>query len=107
MPRDPRSEAEKARADLARNDEMGLAVPEGPAEEQPSVTPQTFGETSGKKRILQNGEVEKTTEDGQDIGDSTGTMLTSRDISETSRNVEAPPTHRSDRSDGMLTRAKE
>ena len=46
MIRDPRSEAEKARADLARNAELGLAVPESPIEEGPSVTPETFGETS-------------------------------------------------------------
>jgi hypothetical protein len=45
-PADPRSEAEKARADLKRNDEMGMAVPESPAEARPSVTPQTFGETT-------------------------------------------------------------
>ena len=45
---DPRSVAEKARADLARNDQMGLAPPESPAERLPSVTPATFGEeTSG------------------------------------------------------------
>jgi hypothetical protein len=43
-PRDPRSEAEKARADLKRNDEMGLAVPESEEETRPSVTPSTFGE---------------------------------------------------------------
>ena len=43
-PKDPRSEAEKARADLKRNDEMGLAPPESPAEQRPSVTPETFGE---------------------------------------------------------------
>lgn len=42
-PRDPRSEAEKALADLKRNDEMGLAVPESEAEERPSVTNATFG----------------------------------------------------------------
>lgn len=42
-PRDPRSESEKALADLKRNDEMGLAVPESEAEERPSVTPETFG----------------------------------------------------------------
>lgn len=42
-PRDPRSEAEKALADLKRNDELGLAVPESPAESRPSVTPETFG----------------------------------------------------------------
>ena len=43
-PKDPRSESEKARADLARNDAMGMAVPESPAERLPSVTPETFGD---------------------------------------------------------------
>jgi hypothetical protein len=43
-PRDPRSVEEKARADLARNDAMGLSVPQSPAEAGPSVTPATFGE---------------------------------------------------------------
>lgn len=43
---DPRSEAEKARADLMRNDAMGTAVPQSPLERQPSVTPKTFGDTS-------------------------------------------------------------
>ena len=56
MARDPRSDAEKARADLARNAELGLAVPESPLEEQPSVTPQTFGDTSENGRVLRNGE---------------------------------------------------
>ena len=50
-PRDPRSEAEKARADLLRNDAMGLGVPESPLERQPSVTPQTFGDTTRKGRL--------------------------------------------------------
>ena len=52
MARDPRSEAEKARADLARNAELGMAVPESPLEEGPSVTPRTFGDSSeaGRKR---------------------------------------------------------
>ena len=45
IPRDPRSESEKALADLKRNDELGLAVPESEVEEGPSVTPETFGET--------------------------------------------------------------
>ena len=45
-PRDPRSEAEKARAALMRNEAMGLGVPESPIEEQPSVTPRTFGDAS-------------------------------------------------------------
>src|SRR5215218_1371663 len=49
--RDPRSEAEKARADLMRNDAMGLGVPESPLERQPSVTPETFGDTSEAARI--------------------------------------------------------
>ncbi|MGO4706989.1 hypothetical protein AB4072_14570 [Microvirga sp. 2MCAF38] len=47
---DPRSEAEKARADLARNDAIGGAVPESPLERGPSVTPETFGDTSEKAR---------------------------------------------------------
>lgn len=43
-PSDPRSIAEKARADLKRNNEMGMAPPESPDEMIPSVTPETFGE---------------------------------------------------------------
>lgn len=50
-PRDPRSGAEKARADLMRNDAMGMAVPESPLERQPSVTPQTFGDKTKKARL--------------------------------------------------------
>ena len=46
MAHDPRSEAEKARAALMRNDAMGMAVPESPLERQPSVTPRTFGDTT-------------------------------------------------------------
>ena len=49
-PRDPRSEAEKARADLKRNDEMGLAPQESDAERVPSVTPETFGEHNSDQR---------------------------------------------------------
>jgi hypothetical protein len=51
-PRDPRSDAEKARADLMRNEAMGLGVPESPLERQPSVTPRTFGEGGDKARLL-------------------------------------------------------
>ncbi len=40
---DPRTAAEKARAALRANDQMGLAPPESPMETRPSVTPQTFG----------------------------------------------------------------
>lgn len=42
-PRDPRSEAAKARADLKRNSEMDMALPESPLERLPSVTPDSFG----------------------------------------------------------------
>ncbi|HEX2553739.1 MAG TPA: hypothetical protein VHL98_08560 [Microvirga sp.] len=51
MAHDPRSEAEKARAALMRNDAMGMAVPESPLERQPSVTPQTFGDTTEAARV--------------------------------------------------------
>jgi hypothetical protein len=50
--RDPRSEAEKARADLKANSELGLAPPESPITQQPSVTPQTFGVTNSKAQVL-------------------------------------------------------
>jgi hypothetical protein len=49
--KDPRSEAEKARADLMRNDAMGMAVAESPIERQPSVTPRTFGDASEAAQI--------------------------------------------------------
>ena len=42
-PRDPRSQAEKARADLKRNAEMDLSLTQTPLERTPSVTPATFG----------------------------------------------------------------
>jgi len=48
-PDDPRSVEEKARADLKANNEMGLAPPESPAMERPSVTPETFGAKKGFK----------------------------------------------------------
>ena len=51
MAHDPRSEAETARAALMRNDAMGMAVPESPLERQPSVTPQTFGDTTEAARV--------------------------------------------------------
>jgi hypothetical protein len=51
MARDPRSEAEKARADLARNSQMGHAVSESPLERQPSVTPETFGDNTEAAKV--------------------------------------------------------
>jgi hypothetical protein len=107
MTRDPRSEAEKARADLARNAEMGLGVPQSPAEEQPSVTPETFGDTTENGRIIRDDQGRAANEADRDIGDSTGTISTSRDIPVSRQNVKAPPTHRSDEEDGVLSRAKE
>jgi len=117
MARDPRSDAEKARADLARNAELGLAVPESPLEQQPSVTPQTFGEDTDAPSFgdtTENGGVrsrlDRTREEveaSRDIGDSTGTMQTSRDIPVDPDHVKTPPTHRSDDDDSVLSRAKE
>lgn len=79
MVRDPRSEAEKARADLARNDAMGMAVPESPVEREPSVTPETFGDTTEKAKVeadLARADLEQSVEAFEierDDGDSTGT----------------------------------
>ncbi len=108
MARDPRSDAEKARADLARNAELGHAVPMSPVEQQPSVTPETFGDTTEDERARANEQwSSEQAEASADIGDSTGTMTTSRDIPVTRKPPKAPPTHRSDESDGVLPHAKE
>ena len=107
MTRDPRSEAEKARADLARNAELGNAVPMSPVEQQPSVTPATFGDTTVNGRVIRDDQGRPGNEADRDIGDSTGTIATSRDIPVSRQNVKAPPTHRSDEEDGVLSRAKE
>ena len=107
MTRDPRSEAEKARADLARNAEMGLGVPQSPVEQQPSVTPETFGDTTENGRVIRDDQGRPGNEADRDIGDSTGTIATSRDIPVSRQNVQSPPTHRSDEEDGVLSRAKE
>ena len=75
MTRDPRSDAEKARADLARNAELGLAVPESPLEQEPSVTPETFGDTTGlaQKEARDLSAARKAEPLEEDDGDSTGT----------------------------------
>ena len=44
---DPRGTAEKARADLKANTELGLAPQEDGATREPSTTPATFGESAG------------------------------------------------------------
>ncbi len=56
--RDPRSEAEKARAALKRNAEMDSStIPMSPVTRQPSVTPATFGEHGAKARALSGSEM--------------------------------------------------
>jgi len=63
--RDPRSEAEKARADLKRNAEMDSAtVSQAPYTRQPSVTPATFGEHGSKARALSG------SDEGLEAGDA-------------------------------------
>lgn len=73
MTRDPRSDAEKARADLARNSELGMAVPESQMERRPSVTPQTFGDTTQKANDFVAQEGMQAGGPEWDDGDSTGT----------------------------------
>ena len=108
MTRDPRSEAEKARAALARNAEMGWGVPKGPVEQQPPVTPEPFGDPTETGRVRSNlDETPERIAESRDIGDSTGTTATSRDIPVPRQNVKPPPTHRSDEEDNVLSRAKE
>jgi hypothetical protein len=53
--RDPRSEAEKARADLKRNSEMDMSLTQSPLEHQPSVTPDTFGVHDKAARLRAGG----------------------------------------------------
>ena len=62
-PADPRSVEEKALADLKANNELGLAPPESPEQERPSVTPKTFGEGRGFK-----GEPPESTDDALSRG---------------------------------------
>jgi hypothetical protein len=103
-PHDPRSEAEKARAALARNAELGLAVPESPLEQEPSTTPQTFGENDTFKDTTENARTDLGPKG--DVGDSTGTDATSRDIPvKPDQSRETPPRRGSD--EDVLSRAKE
>jgi hypothetical protein len=108
MIRDPRSDAEKARADLARNAELGLAVPESPVEQQPSVTPETFGDTSelARKEARDQAAANRAEPLEEDDGDSTGTGTVPR-----SGRVPVYPddleTERPDNDEDILSRAKE
>jgi hypothetical protein len=108
MIRDPRSDAEKARADLARNAELGLAVPESPLEREPSVTPETFGDTTemARKEARDQAAARKAEPLEEDDGDSTGTGTIPR-----SGRVPVYPdeleTERPDNDEDILSRAKE
>ncbi|WP_114943347.1 hypothetical protein [Microvirga calopogonii] len=108
MTRDPRSEAEKARADLARNAELGLAVPESPVEERPSVTPETFGDTTelARKEARDQAAARRAEPLEEDDGDSTGTGSIPR-----SGRVPVYPdetvTERPEDDEDILSRAKE
>jgi hypothetical protein len=108
MPRDaadPRSEAEKARADLKRNAEMGAAVTETPLTRQPSVTPDTFGVHDEAARVRSGGD--QGVEAGGTIGErgpgDSKSVVESEQVA-TRRDTTAP-TRRGD--EHVLSRAKE
>ncbi|HEU4519105.1 MAG TPA: hypothetical protein VFS03_06295 [Microvirga sp.] len=108
-PRDPRSEAEKARADLMRNDAMGLGVPESPLERQPSVTPQTFGDTTRKGRLAsgidQGVEAGGPRPAGRD-GDAGASIAEAEQVS-TGRDGTAPTRPENGGDEDVLSRGKE
>ena len=108
MTRDPRSDAEKARADLARNAELGLAVPESPLEEGPSVTPETFGDTSelARKEARDRSAARAAEPLEDDDGDSTGTGTIPRS-GRVPVYPDEPETERPDNDEDILSRAKE
>jgi len=108
---DPRTEAEKARADLVRNSQLDMAVPESPLENRPSVTPRTFGENDDRPYVTEDDRARVGTDGVEaggpgDIGDSTGTDGTSRDQPVHPGTVPPPPIRRGDDED-VLSRAKE
>ena len=102
--RDPRSEAEKARADLKANSELGLAPPETPTTFQPSVTPSTFGVTNDRAKILSG------TDQGLEAGGAverrsgSGSSIAEAEQVATGRDGTAPAAKPSE---DVLSRAKE
>ena len=104
-PRDPRSQAEKARADLKRNAEMDMSLTESPLEREPSVTPDTFGAHDEKARIRSGatdgveagGEVPKRAPAGARSRVETEQVSTGRDSTAPARRGE----------EDVLSRAKE
>jgi len=107
-PRDPRSEAEKARAALMRNDAMGTAVAQSPLERQPSVTPQTFGDHSEQAKLRSG------TDQGVEAGGpppATGGGAQSSSIAESEQVTvgrdDTAPVRPEGSDDDVLSRAKE
>ncbi|HEY8566051.1 MAG TPA: hypothetical protein VIL65_11160 [Beijerinckiaceae bacterium] len=102
--RDPRSEAEKARADLKANSELGYAPSESPVTFQPSVTPATFGVTNDRAKILSG------TDQGLEAGgeadrrSGAGSSIAEAEQVATGRDGTAPDTAASE---DVLSRAKE
>ena len=76
--RDPRSEAEKAIADLKRNAEMDMSLTESPIERRPSVTPDTFG-VHDKPARQRSGAIEGVEAGGKLPEPPPGTRLPDRD----------------------------
>jgi hypothetical protein len=110
MAHDPRSEAEKARAALMRNDAMGMAVPESPLERQPSVTPKTFGDHS--EAAQQRSGIDQGVEAGgarpaSGAGDGSESIAESEQVS-TGRDRTGPARHPSrSGDDDVMSRGKE
>lgn len=95
---DPRSEAERARADLKRNAEMDSAtIPMSPLTRQPSVTPETFGEHGAKARAL-SGSDQGVEAGGSDPGQAAGGSESIAEAAQatTGRDHTAPATNQSD-----------
>jgi hypothetical protein len=108
--KDPRSDAEKARADLVRNSELGLSVPESPIEQQPSVTPATFGETAkaaGRRSGVDRGlEAGGKVSEGDDEGPESLAEAEQRTVSR-DRTAPPRPVREGEPDEDVLSRAKE
>jgi hypothetical protein len=103
--RDPRSEAEKARADLKRNAEMDMSLTESPLERQPSVTADPFGvhdeparlRSGAAEGVEAGGRLEKRAPTGTRSRVETEQVSTGRDTTAPARRAE----------EDVLSRAKE
>ncbi len=104
-PRDPRSTAEKARADLKRNAEMDMSLTQTPLEREPSVTPDTFGvheetarlRSGSTKGVEAGGEVPQRAPAGKRSRVETEQVSVGRDSTAPARRAE----------EDVLSRAKE